>query len=140
MSTQAERRAATTAAILASARALFAARGFEATSIDDISEGARVAKGAVYHHFDSKEAVFTRVLESVQEELAQAPPPGAGQGDVADQIASGVEHYLLQASAPAVRRILLVDGPAVIGWQRWREIDNRYFGAGARVAAAAMLG
>jgi AcrR family transcriptional regulator len=141
MSTQAERRAATAAAILASARALFAARGFEATSIDDIAEGAAVAKGAVYHHFDSKEAIFIRVLEAVQAEIAQTPPPaGSAEGDLADQMAAGVEHYLLTASAPGMRRILLIDGPAVIGWRRWREIDDQYFGAGARLATAAVLG
>jgi len=142
MSSQAERRAATVAAILASARALFGVRGFEATSIDDIAEGASVAKGAVYHHFESKEAIFTQVLEAVQAEIQRTPiPPGSSAPvDLADQIAAGVEHYLLTASAPGVRRILLIDGPAVIGWRRWREIDDRYFGAGARMANAALLG
>jgi AcrR family transcriptional regulator len=142
MSSQAERRAATVAAILASARALFGARGFEAASIDDIAEGAGVAKGAVYHHFDSKEAIFIQVLEGVQIEILQTPAAHAAraQGDLADQIADGVEHYLLTASAPEFRRILLIDGPAVVGWRRWREIDDRYFGAGARLASAALLG
>jgi AcrR family transcriptional regulator len=141
MTTQAERRAATVAAVLASARRLFAERGFEATSIDDIAEGAGVAKGAVYHHFDSKEAIFTRVLEGVQAEIAGTPPPAeAAAGDLADQMAAGVEHYLLTASGPGFRRILLIDGPAVIGWRRWREIDDQYFGAGARMATAALLG
>ena len=140
MSTQAERRTATIAAILASARSLFRTRGFEATSIDDIAEGAGVAKGAVYHHFESKEAIFTEVLEAVQAEIQKAPPPTAMEGDLADQIAAGVEHYLLTASEPRYRRILLIDGPAVIGWRQWREIDDRYFGAGARMASAALLG
>src|SRR6516165_6391288 len=94
MSTQAERRSATIAAILASARSLFRTRGFEATSIDDIAEGAGVAKGAVYHHFESKEAIFTQVLEAVQAEIQKAPP-AAMEGDLADQVAAGVEHYLL---------------------------------------------
>ena len=141
MSTQAERRTATIAAILASARSLFRTRGFEATSIDDIAEGAGVAKGAVYHHFESKEAIFTQVLEAVQAEIQKAPPPPtAMEGDLADQIAAGVEHYLLTASEPRYRRILLIDGPAVIGWRQWREIDDRYFGAGARMVSAALLG
>ncbi len=142
MSSQAERRAATVAAILASARTLFGSRGFEATSIDDIAEGARVAKGAVYHHFESKEAIFTAVLDGVQREIQQAPvPAGFGvEGDLADRMAAGVRHYLLTASAPAFKRILLIDGPAVIGWRRWREIDDQYFGSGARRATAALLG
>lgn len=142
MSSQAERRAATVAAILASARALFGARGFDSTSIDDIAEGAHVAKGAVYHHFDSKEAIFTKVLEAVQMEILQtsAAVSAPAEGDLADRMADGVEHYLLSASAPAFRRILLIDGPAVIGWRRWREIDDQFFGAGARRAMAALLG
>jgi AcrR family transcriptional regulator len=141
MSTQAERRAATVAAILESARALFGERGFEAASIDDIAEGAGVAKGAVYHHFDSKEAIFERVLDAVQAEIQQTPPPaGMAGGDLADLMAAGVEHYLRTASAPRFRRILLIDGPAVLGWRRWREIDDKYFGAGARMATAALLG
>ena len=142
MSSQAERRAATIAAILASAQARFGARGFEATSIDDIAESAGVAKGAVYHHFDSKEAIFAQVLEAVQAEILHTPPPpgAVADGDLADQIAAGVEHYLRIASAPRFRLILLIDGPAVLGWRRWREIDDRYFGAGARMASAALLG
>jgi AcrR family transcriptional regulator len=141
MTTQAERRAATVTAILASARALFASRGFEAVSMDDIAEGAAVAKGAIYHYFESKDAIFTRVLEQMQEALLVATdPPGAEGDDLADQIARGVENYLLAAGAPAVRRIVLIDGPAVIGWRRWREIDDQYFGANARNATAALLG
>jgi AcrR family transcriptional regulator len=141
MSTQAERRAATVAAILKSARALFADRGFEAASIDDIAEGAGVAKGAVYHHFESKEAIFTQVLDTVQAEIQQTPPPAiAPDADLADLMAAGVEHYLRTASTPRFRRILLIDGPAVLGWRRWREIDDKYFGAGARMATAALLG
>jgi AcrR family transcriptional regulator len=139
---QADRRAATVGLILAEARRLFTDRGFEATSIDDIADAAGVAKGAVYHHFASKEAVFQRILEDVQAEIASAPAPAQllETRDPAQLIAGGMLHYLLAASAPEVRRILLIDGPAVIGWRRWREIDDRYFGAGARLAMGRLLG
>lgn len=142
MSSQAERRAATIAAILASARALFGAQGFEATSIDDVAEGAGVAKGAVYHHFDSKGALFMAVLETVQADILRATvrPETPFDGDMAGLVADGVERYLLAASAPSVGRILLIDGPAVIGWRRWREIDDHYFGAAMRTATTALLG
>ncbi len=142
MSTQADRRAATTQAILAAARRRFAADGFEATSIDDIAAAAGVAKGAVYHHFDSKEALFAQLLEGLQAELQTAPIPPAMRRltDPLDLFEAAVLHYLLGASAPAVKRILLIDGPAVIGWLKWREIDDRYFGAGSRQAVARLLG
>jgi AcrR family transcriptional regulator len=142
MPSQADRRAATVAMILTAARRQFAANGFDATSMDEIAEAAGVAKGAVYHHFASKEAVFLRVLEDVQAGLAAAPmPPEAAQaGDPADLIAAGVLSYLLAASEPEIRRILLIDGPAVVGWRKWREIDDRYFGAVARMAVRGLLG
>lgn len=139
---QSERREATIAAILNAARKLFSSRGFDATSIDDIAGEAGVAKGAVYHHFDSKEDIFTIVLEGVQQELAHAPVPAAllKIADPLDQIAAAVLRYLLAANEPGVRRILLIDGPAVIGWQKWREIDDRFFGAGAKAAVTRALG
>lgn len=142
MPSQAERRAATIAAILASARTLFAERGFEAASIDDIAEAAGVAKGAVYHHFASKEAIFVDVLDAAQRQVASAePPPGIfGLTDPVEVIGAAVLHYLTVVSEPATRRILLIDGPVVIGWKRWREIDDRYFGAGAKVAVRSLLG
>jgi AcrR family transcriptional regulator len=142
MAKQAERSDATIRAVEAAARKLFASRGFAATSIDDIAARAGVAKGAVYHHFESKEKIFARVLDSLQAELASLPVPAAARKrtDPLDVIADAVLRYLLAASEPDVRRILLIDGPAVIGWQRWREIDAKYFGAGARAGVAALLG
>ena len=139
---QAERSAATVEAIAAAARKLFAQKGFEATSIDEIAARAGVAKGAVYHHFASKEDVFALVLDTVQGELAALPPPPPSRrlASPVDFIADSILRYLLAASEPAVKRILLVDGPAAVGWQKWREIDAKYFGATARAAVAAALG
>jgi AcrR family transcriptional regulator len=101
-----------------------------------------VAKGAVYHHFDSKEEIFTRVLEDVQAEIAALPVPAATRAlpDPLDMIAAGTLRYLLAATEPSRKRILLIDGPAVIGWRKWREIDDRFFGAGAKAAMTHVLG
>jgi len=139
---QSERSETTIAAILAAGQRLFASNGFATTSIDDIADAAGVAKGAVYHHFKSKDEIFTRVLEDVQAAIAAMPPPPAMRkmSDPLDRMAAGVLHYLNAATEPGIRQILLVDGPAVIGWRRWREIDDRYFGAGARRAVAYVLG
>ncbi|MBS0471172.1 MAG: TetR/AcrR family transcriptional regulator [Proteobacteria bacterium] len=138
---QSERSNSTIGAILAAARRLFASDGFDAVSIDLIAARAGVAKGAVYHHFASKEEIFTRVLETVQAEIATAPVPAADRriADPMDAIAAGTLRYLLAATEPGARRILLIDGPAVIGWQKWRAIDDRFFGAGARAALAFAL-
>jgi AcrR family transcriptional regulator len=139
---QLDRSAATIADILAAARKLFASDGFDATSIDGIAAKAGVAKGAVYHHFESKEEIFTRVLEDVQAEIAALPPPAATRAmkDPLDQIAAETLRYLLAATEPSHKRILLIDGPAVIGWKKWREIDDRFFGAGAKAAMMHVLG
>ncbi len=140
--TQSQRSSATIGAIEAAARKLFTSRGFEATSIDDIAARAGVAKGAVYHHFESKLEIFTRVLDQIQGELAALPAPPASRKRTnrLDLIADAVLRYLLAASEPERKRILLVDGPAVVGWQKWREIDAKYFGAATRFAIAAVLG
>jgi len=138
---QSERREATIAAILAAARKLFASDGFDPVSIDDIAARAGVAKGAVYHHFDSKEAIFTRVLETVQAEIAAQPPAPSLRkiADPLDRMAAAILSYLNAATEPGIKRILLIDGPAVIGWRKWREIDDRHFGAGARRAVAFVM-
>lgn len=139
---QFDRSAATIADILSAARKLFASESFDATSIDGIAAKAGVAKGAIYHHFDSKEEIFTRVLEDVQAEIAALPVPAATRAmtDPLDQIAAETLRYLLAATEPSRKRILLIDGPAVIGWKKWRDIDDRFFGAGAKMAMTHVLG
>ena len=144
MPSQAERRAATQGMILDSARRLFADQGCEATSIDDIAVAAGVAKGAVYHHFASKEALFAEVLEGVQAELASAqPPPGfRSPGDPVQLIELGVLHYLLAACEPPARRILLIDGPVVIGWLKTTTNSfsgGLYYVAGCAFVAAIVI-
>jgi AcrR family transcriptional regulator len=138
---QVERSSATIGSIHAAARKLFAVQGFENTSIDQIAAQAGVAKGAIYHHFASKEEIFTQVLEGLQAEIAAAPiPPAAKQiPDTLDRIAAGVLRYLDAAMQPGAKRILLIDGPAVIGWAKWREIDDRYFGASTKSALSHAL-
>jgi len=139
---QSERSSSTIGAILAAARKLFGTQGFEATSIDDIAAKAGVAKGAVYHHFKSKEEIFTRVLENVQADIAATPAPASARKitDPIELIADGTLRYLNAATEPGVKQILLIDGPSVIGWRKWREIDDRFFGAGAKAALGYAMG
>src|ERR1700712_3177411 len=140
MAKQAERRAATTEAILKAGRRLFGDRGFAATTIDDIAEAAQVAKGAVYHHFATKEAVFAAVFDLVSRDLvADIDRAVRTEKDVLAAIVAGTQHYFAACAKGPTCQIILRDGPAVLGWERWREIDAKHFGGKLpRAIAAAM--
>jgi AcrR family transcriptional regulator len=140
MAKQAERRAATTEAILKTGRRLFGERGFAATTIDDIADAAKVAKGAVYHHFATKEAVFEAVFDSVSRDLvADIERATRTERDVLTAMVAGTQHYFAACAKGATCQIILRDGPAVLGWERWREIDAQHFGGKfPRALAAAM--
>jgi AcrR family transcriptional regulator len=129
MATQAERRAATIESILKAGRLLFGERGFAATTIDDIAEQARVAKGAVYHHFATKEAVFAAVFDQVSRALVQEIDRAVRtEKDVLAAMVAGTQHYFAACAKGPTGQIILRDGPAVLGWERWREIDAQHFG------------
>ena len=129
MAKQAERREATREAVLTAATTLFGKNGFAATTIDDVAAAAGVAKGAVYHHFPNKEAVFDAVLQRtsaamaarIQAEVSRSP-------DVLTMLTHGTKAYFQACAEAPVGRIVLKDGPAVLGWSRWREIDEEHFG------------
>ena len=130
MIAQNERRAATIAAILDGARKLFTERGFSATSVDAIAQEAGVAKGAVYHHFSSKEEILDRLVDTIQAEIAVEVLAAAQKAkDLRDGFSRGTLRYLTVATAPGNRHILFVDGPAILGWERWRAIDHEHFSA-----------
>lgn len=140
MARQAERREATRGAILAAARGLFGQRGFAGVSVDDIAAEAGVAKGAVYHHFTSKEAVFEAVLEAETQALAVGVLAAAGQAsDALATLIVASQAYFAGTAVPEVRRIVLLDGPAVLGWARWREIDSRHFAQSLPLALEAAM-
>jgi AcrR family transcriptional regulator len=116
---------------LRAAHELFAEKGYEATSIQDVIAASHLSRGALYHHFAGKAELFTAVLEEVEEELFARLAAGAAQAaSYREAVRSGALGFLEQTLDPAVRRIVLVDAPAALGWARWREIDGRYaFGA-----------
>lgn len=142
MARQAERRAATTAAIMAAARALFRDQGYDAISIDHIAAQAGCTKGAVYHHFASKQAIFDQLVDEVQGELAaRLAARGGSQGSGgAAALARAFCAYLEAANAPDARSIVLIDGPVVLGWARWRQIDDAHFAGMVRGGLARLLG
>jgi AcrR family transcriptional regulator len=129
MATQLERRTETRAAIIKAAKRLFGDRSFAATTMDDIAAGARVAKGAVYHHFKTKEAVFEAVFDEASRELVmEVDRIARGEKDALAAIAAGTQAYFAACARGAMEQIILRDGPAVLGWERWRAIDSEYFG------------
>jgi len=127
MSKKVERGQATRLRIVATATALFSELGYEATSIEAVLRDSGVSRGALYHHFDSKESLFESVLEAIEAELAQAAIAASrGIADPADALRAGCDVFLDLTQTAKVRQIVLVDAPAVLGWQKWREIEARY--------------
>jgi AcrR family transcriptional regulator len=141
MPTQAERRDTTIRALEQVAQNLFETRGFTDTTVDDIVTKAGVAKGAFYHHYDSKESMFESVVDLVQASLAREVANIASKGvSPVAQLRLGLSAYMAACNRPRIKRVLLLDGPSVLGWPRWRDIDNKYFGEMTRRAVAAALG
>jgi AcrR family transcriptional regulator len=126
---QAERSEATRAALIAAARPLFAERGFAGVGTEEIVRAAGVTRGALYHQFRDKEDLFAAVFELLESELAQRTAAAAGASGTTDPLAElrvGAEAWLDACTEPEIQRIVLLDGPAVLGWERWREIGTRY--------------
>jgi AcrR family transcriptional regulator len=115
--TQAERRAATTTALVEAARRLFAEDGYGATSLDAVALEAGVTKGALYHHFEGKrqlfEAVFEREVEGLAVRLAEAY---SREGDPWTALEAGSRAFLEACLEPRLQRIVLLDGFAALGW------------------------
>jgi AcrR family transcriptional regulator len=126
--TKAGQREATTAALIAAARELFAERGYAAVGTEEIVQRAGVTRGALYHHFkNGKEELFRAVLVQLSAELVkQVVALASAGGDPWDELVVGCEAFLDACARPDVQRIMLVDGPSVLGWDVWREIDSGY--------------
>ena len=139
--TQAERSAATRAALLTAARPLFAARGYAGVGTEELVRAAGVTRGALYHQFAGKEELFAAVFEQVEAELAAGIGALLAQGggeDPAGALRAGVGAWLDAVDDPEIQRIVLIDAPAVLGWDRWREVALRY--AGGMVGAVLQAG
>jgi AcrR family transcriptional regulator len=133
---QQDRREATQAALLAAARPLFVERGFAEVSADEIVHAAGVTRGALHHHFDDKRGLFRAVFEQVEAEITEELAGLIGTGDIDDLMPRALSAFLDICERPEVRRIAMTDGPAVLGWQTWREIEARY-GLGLLIAMLA---
>lgn len=120
---QADRSAATTAALIKAARELFADQGFAATSRDQIAERAGVTRGALYHHFESKTALAAAVVAELEVELVDRVVTAAAEAeDVGSQLHLACRAYMDAAADPTIARIL-ADAPAVLGVAACRQLD-----------------
>lgn len=118
---------ATRSAVMRSARSLFARRGYADVTLDEIGERARATKGAVYHHFRDKRALFAAVCEEVQAGVVErVKAAAAGSKDPWEQLVLGLNAFLDSCLERDVQQIVLIDGPAVLGWKARHELDERY--------------
>jgi len=126
-SLRAEQVAQTRGALVAAGRRLFGVNGFRATSVEDLAREARVTTGALYHHFPTKTALFEAVFVQAHTDLMTASKKAAqGASDGIDELARGFEVFLDGVLQPDMQRILIVDGPAVLGLARYTELDEQY--------------
>ncbi|UYM06385.1 TetR/AcrR family transcriptional regulator [Solicola gregarius] len=123
--TQADRTAMTRAALIKAGRALFAEHGFAGVGTEALVRDAEVSRGALYHQFGDKTELFSAVLAEVEAEvsqrLAEAVLSG-GERDFVATMTNAIGAWLDACEHPEIQRIVLVDGPSVLGWTRWRDI------------------
>jgi AcrR family transcriptional regulator len=127
--TQADRSAATRDALVAAGRRLFAETGFAEVSTDAIVAAAGVTRGALYHQFADKTALFDAVLDAVEADIARRladDVAAAGISDPVDAMRHVLRTWLDICVEPEIHRIALIDGPSVVGWAHWREVCQRH--------------
>jgi AcrR family transcriptional regulator len=128
-----ERGRTTRERLVATARELFGRQGYDATSIEAILRETGVARGALYHHFTDKRALFDAVLDDVMVDIARIVMEAAREhDDPVESLRAGFGRWLELAADPAIQRIALLDPPFVLGWARWRELDEERVLGGVR--------
>lgn len=123
--TQAARTEATRAALIAAARRLFTERGYDDVAAEEIVRAAGVSRGALYHHFGGKAQLLEAAYEQLEAESTERVARvvlGSELESPLGAMRAGIEAFLDECAEPELRRIALHDAPAVLGWERWREI------------------
>jgi AcrR family transcriptional regulator len=132
---------ATRQALVRAARRLFGARGYAAVGTEEIVKAAGVTRGALYHQFRDKAGLFAAVAEEVEAEIAARIAAGAAaeSTEPTEVLRAGARLFLDACAEPEVERIILLDAPAVLGWEAWRDLYARYgFGLVQLALQAAM--
>jgi len=125
--TKAEQSEATRTALVQAAQRLFAQRGFADTPTEAVVQAAGVTRGALYHHFRDKTALFQAVYEALEQQVVDRIHAATeGLTDPMAVLRTGADAFLDACLEPAMQRIVLLEAPAVLGWETWREIDQAY--------------
>jgi AcrR family transcriptional regulator len=126
---------ATRRRLMTAARALFGARGYADVGTEEIVRAAGVTRGALYHQFRDKADLFAAVAEEVEAEIAERIASATGmeagveagvEADPVGALRTGARLFLDACAEPEVERIILLDAPAVLGWEAWRDLAGRY--------------
>jgi AcrR family transcriptional regulator len=132
---------ATRSQLLAIATRMFAERGYEDTSVEAVLREAGVSRGSLYHHFASKEALFEAVAEEVETDVgARTLAAAAGADGPVAALRAGSLAWIRLAGDPVVQRILLIDAPSVLGWERWRAMEEQHALGGIRAILHVIAG
>lgn len=116
---------ATRKKLLEVARHYFSTIGYEKTSLEKLVDEVGMTRGALYHHYKNKKHLFEDLLIQIQEEVGQEVEKSALQSDDPwEQLVLGSLGFLHAATKKNTGQILLIDGPSVLGWIRWQELDQ----------------
>lgn len=122
---QRDRSNATQASLIAGARAAFAENGYGATSTPALAKATGISRGALYHHYEDKKALFRAVVEAIQIDVFNAiEERSVTANDPIDGLKLGSRAFLEAASKPDFVRIVMMEGPAVLGFEEWRDIER----------------
>ncbi|WP_104478782.1 TetR/AcrR family transcriptional regulator [Actinokineospora auranticolor] len=124
-----------------SAITLFTRQGYAATSLEAVVAGAKVTKGALYHHFSGKQALFEAAFDAVESAVVNRLGEVVvhGPGTAWDRAVSGLRAYVEVCLEPSYQRIAIHEGPVVMGWERWQEAAEKYSYGLVRAAVAALV-
>jgi AcrR family transcriptional regulator len=127
-------------ALVNSALELFTKRGYAGTSLEAIVRRARVTKGALYHHFTGKQALFEAAFDQVETvAMTRLSKVVAGDGTAWERAMAGIQEYVRVCLEPAHQRIVIHEAPVVMGWERWRETEEKFSYGLVRTAVEALV-
>jgi AcrR family transcriptional regulator len=127
-------------ALVDSAVEFFTKRGYASTSLDEVAKRARVTKGALYHHFSGKQALFEAAFDAVETRvMAQLTEIVVGPGDPWERAMNGVGQYIKICLDPSYQRIVVHEAPVVMGWERWREAEDHFSFSIVRTSIQALV-